>query len=182
MKRLELRPSTEEDCKIFAKWEVTPRVREFFSMDSDRGYDRILKEFRRDSNDPTKRQFTIYNVIEDRLVGRIYITRIDDEDMFMDLTRIYIGEDDDIGKGYGKEAMWLAMEFCFEEMGFHRLMLDHYDGNEIGAQMYKELGFKYEGVARDAVQKDGVFYDLNLMSMLADEYFEAKKKREAEEG
>lgn len=181
MKRLEMRPSTAEDCKVFAKWEVTPRVREFFSMDSGRGYDRILEEFHEHSKDPSKRQFTLYDTIEERPIGRIYITRLDEEDEVMDLTRIYVGEDGDVGKGYGEEAMWLVMKFCFEEMGFHRLTLDHFTGNNIGANLYKKLGFKYEGVAREAVKRDTEYFDLHLMSLLSYEYEEELAKKKAKE-
>lgn len=172
MSRLAMRPSTREDCEMFAKWEATFAVREFFSISEDRCYEEVLEEFEENDKDPTKRQFTLYEETEGRMIGRIYITRLDESDDCFDLTRIYIGDLEERGKGYGEEAMRLVMKYCFEELRFHRLTLDHFTGNEIGACLYKKLGFKYEGIAREAVKKDDKYYDLHLMSLLDREYFE----------
>jgi ribosomal-protein-alanine N-acetyltransferase len=56
-----------------------------------------------------------------------------------------------------------------------RVTLDHYTGNLAG-NLYLKLGFKYEGIMRHAAKKDGKYYDLHLMSMLREEYFDLKKK------
>ena len=40
------------------------------------------------------------------------------------------------------------------------------------AHLYLNLGFQYEGVLRKNCRKNGVLYDVHLMSMLAEEYFE----------
>jgi len=53
-----------------------------------------------------------------------------------------------------------------------RVTLDYFTGNTRAAALYRKLGFVDEGVARNACSKDGVYYDLNLMSILRDEYFE----------
>ena len=52
-----------------------------------------------------------------------------------------------------------------------RVYLDHYTGNP-AAHLYLNLGFQYEGVLRKNCRKNGVLYDVHLMSMLAEEYFE----------
>ena len=49
--------------------------------------------------------------------------------------------------------------------------MDHDTGNP-AAQLYLNLGFQYEGVLRKNCRKNGVLYDVHLMSMLAEEYFE----------
>ena len=46
-----------------------------------------------------------------------------------------------------------------------------FTGNTKAAELYRRMGFVNEGVARNACAKDGIYYDLNLMSMLRDEYF-----------
>ena len=52
--------------------------------------------------------------------------------------------------------------------------LDHYTGNP-AAFLDQSLGFQYEGVLRKNCRKNGILYDVHLMSMLRDEY-EAKYK------
>ena len=64
------------------------------------------------------------------------------------------------------EAM---MGYCFDVLGLERLYLDHYTGNP-AAGLYLSLGFKYEGVLRKNCRKNGILYDVHLMSMLREEY------------
>lgn len=79
------------------------------------------------------------------------------------------------GKGLGKEAMLGIMDYCFNHLGLERLYLDHYTGNP-AAYLYQSLGFKYEGVLRKNCRKNGVLYDVHLMSMLREEYEELYRK------
>ena len=77
------------------------------------------------------------------------------------------------GKGYGRQAMELIMDYCFNELELERLYLDHYTGNP-AAYLYKNLGFQPEGVLRNNCRKNGVLYDVHLLSMLKDEYLNRK--------
>ncbi len=63
------------------------------------------------------------------------------------------------------------MKYLFEELDMQRVTLDYFTGNVKAANLYRRLGFVDEGVARNACSKDGIYYDLNLMSILRDEYF-----------
>jgi RimJ/RimL family protein N-acetyltransferase len=67
--------------------------------------------------------------------------------------------------------MEATMKLCFEDFGMKRVYLDHYTGNP-AAHLYLNLGFQYEGVLRKNCRKNGVLYDVHLMSMLAEEDFE----------
>lgn len=62
------------------------------------------------------------------------------------------------------------MKYCFEDLNLQRLYLDHYTGNPAGF-LYEKLGFQREGVLRKNCRKNGVLYDVHLMSMLREEYF-----------
>ena len=92
-----------------------------------------------------------------------------------ELWRIYIADVQLRGKGLGKEAMLGIMDYCFNHLGLERLYLDHYTGNP-AAYLYQSLGFKYEGVLRKNCRKNGVLYDVHLMSMLREEYEELYRK------
>ena len=62
------------------------------------------------------------------------------------------------------------LKYLFEEMNMERVTLDYFTGNERAASLYKSLGFVSEGLARNACKKDDKYHDLNLMSMLLEEY------------
>lgn len=166
-----LRKSTFEDCSTFAQWETTPAVTKFFTIDDDRDYEEVTREFLQREGDDTKAQFTICLTETDELVGRIYVGNIDTHYDSLDITRIYIANPDMRGKGLGEEALRLALKWAFEEMGCQRVTLDHFSDNVIAAALYKKIGFVPEGTMRDAGKKNGEYVDLCLMSILRDEYF-----------
>ena len=56
-------------------------------------------------------------------------------------------------------------------MHMERVSLDYYTGNKGAKALYEKLGFRNEGIARNATKKDGRYYDLHLMSMLRTEFF-----------
>jgi diamine N-acetyltransferase len=58
----------------------------------------------------------------------------------------------------------------FEEYGAHRLWLDVFDDNQRARYFYKSVGFKEEGVLRDAVRRGDRYDSLVIMSILAGEY------------
>lgn len=176
MTELLLRYSILEDCKHFAEWESTEEVTRFFSIGKDWSYDDVKSTFLTDEKDGSKRQFTICETVDDTPVGRIYVTSINNYTHSLDITRIYIGDLTKRGKGYGRQAMELILDWAFNHMKAHRVTLNHFPGNKKAANLYLSLGFKYEGIARDAAFKDGKYYNLEGLSILEAEYRTFSKK------
>ena len=63
-----------------------------------------------------------------------------------------------------------VMRIAFRELGAHRLFLDVFEDNARARHLYESLGFQYEGVMREAAQRDGHWCNLRLMSVLESEY------------
>lgn len=170
-----IRPTIFSDCSLFAIWEKTTEVTNYFSMDEDRDYEQIVREFISFEIDNKNLQFTIILKDfekEDQIIGRIQISRIDRHADSLDITRIYIGPTNFRRKGYGEEAMRLILEYCFINLHTERVTLDYFQDNEEAAKLYKKLGFQYEGTARNSTKKNGRYYDLKIMSLLRSEYYE----------
>ncbi len=183
-KDLIIRPSRWEDIEIFYPWELEPAVTKFFSIRDGQTMEDVIKKYIADDTDPKAMQFTIcmkpedWNETEDRdaaaasaqPIGRIVLADIEDG-WKAELWRIYIADTALRGKGLGKQSMVAMMSYCFDVLGLQRLYLDHYTGNPASG-LYLSLGFQYEGVLRQNCRKNGVLYDVHLMSMLKDEYYE----------
>lgn len=166
-----IRSSRKEDIELFYEWELKPEVTEFFSIRDGQTMDDVIEKYESDEEDPSAEQFTIC-LKDDTPIGRIVLADII-EGWKGEIWRIYIADTNLRGKGYGKEAMKIMMKYCFEELDFKRLYLDHYTGNP-ASKLYLSLGFKYEGVLRKNCRKNGILYDVHLMSMLREEYDELK--------
>ena len=74
------------------------------------------------------------------------------------------------GHGLGRQILSELMRIAFRELGAHRFFLDVYDDNARARHLYQSLGFRHEGIMREAANRDGKWCDLHLMSILESEY------------
>ena len=88
--------------------------------------------------------------------------------------RIVLHSIEECGRGYGSEAVQLAQKFIFEELNLNRLELQVYSHNSRAIKSYEKVGFKKEGVLRQALFMNNTFSDEIIMSMLRDEYLNKK--------
>lgn len=166
-----IRETEFNDYEYFAKWEVDPVVTKYLSFDEDRTYEQVVTEALYNKFSQEKMDFTIVARESGEPVGRIYISRVDRHSDSLDITKFYIGDHKLWGKGIGREIMTEVLEYCFTFLHMERVTLDYYTGNKRASTLYESLGFKSEGVARNATKKDGRYFDLHLMSMLRSEFF-----------
>ena len=92
MAQIYLRESTFADCEYFAVLETQPAVTQFFTIDADRDYEEVVTEFVHRQDDTDKLQLTVCLRENDKPIGRIYISNIDDHYDSLDITRIYIAD------------------------------------------------------------------------------------------
>lgn len=172
--RISLRPSTFEDLKFFELWEGQTYIREFLTIDDCRDYEEIVTEFIIRVQDNTKMQYTIVINSTNEPIGRVYLSRYDKLSDSIDITRIYIGREDYLKKGYGYESLKALLKFFFEELKLERVTLDFYEDNIKAKTLYEKLNFKSEGIMRHAAKRNNVYANLHAMSILREEYFYTK--------
>ena len=76
-------------------------------------------------------------------------------------------------RGLGRRILRELLLVAFQELDAHRLFLDVFDDNVRARHLYETLGFKYEGIMRDAAHREGRWHNLHLMSILESEYLAA---------
>jgi RimJ/RimL family protein N-acetyltransferase len=110
----------------------------------------------------------------DRLIGTCAFSQLD-ADNGSALFHITIGEADAWGKGYGTEATELMLAHAFTRLPLHRVALTVFEFNTRAIRAYEKCGFVVEGRSREAILREGRYWDEIHMSVLADEW-EARKK------
>ncbi|WP_246938673.1 GNAT family N-acetyltransferase [Bacillus pinisoli] len=75
-------------------------------------------------------------------------------------------------KGYGREALQLAMKLAFQEFNLYRLQLTVFAYNEHAIKLYEQVGFVKEGAYRSFLERDNKRFDLLLYGILREEYFQ----------
>ena len=76
------------------------------------------------------------------------------------------------GQGWGTKIYHALLRFCFAEWNMNRVGLWVLEDNEIAIRLYKGVGFREDGLIRQAVYRDGRYKDYIVMSLLHDEYRE----------
>lgn len=78
--------------------------------------------------------------------------------------------------GYGSEAIKWALEWAFVHAGLHRVALIVAEWNERAIKVYENLGFVLEGRRREALWKEGKWWDSLDMGILSREWAEKNGK------
>ena len=104
-----------------------------------------------------------------RHVGNVALQSIDWVARTAELA-IIVGEKDCRGKGIGREACRLIVRHGFGALGLNRIWLGTMAPNVGMQRVAEELGFKREGVLRQANFHGGAFVDGYLYGLLASEF------------
>ena len=83
---------------------------------------------------------------------------------------IMIGEKDCWSQGYGTDAIKTLLSFAFQNLNLHRVYLRTFEFNSRGQRCFEKCGFKQEGALREAVFRDGRYWDVIEMGILEDEW------------
>ncbi|MBC8591363.1 GNAT family N-acetyltransferase [Wansuia hejianensis] len=83
---------------------------------------------------------------------------------------IVIGTKENLGKGYGTEAIKLLQGFAFNELNLNKLELEVRDYNKRAISCYKKCGFIEEGIIRENYYIDGKYTDTIRMGVLKKEW------------
>ena len=67
------------------------------------------------------------------------------------------------------------IDHCFENLGLHRIEIKCAKENFKSAAVAERLHFRKEGVQRQAELVNGHYFDLNMYSLLQQEWTKAKK-------
>jgi RimJ/RimL family protein N-acetyltransferase len=85
---------------------------------------------------------------------------------------ITIGDKDFWGKGYGRDAVQVLLDYAFRLRNAHKVWLNVNGTNERAIRAYRACGFVQEGRLRQHVWGDAQYVDLVYMGVLRDEWSE----------
>ncbi|MBG9617569.1 GNAT family N-acetyltransferase [Bacillus cereus] len=170
-KTIKLLAMRETDAEVMAMWQEDSEY--LRNVDTDVAFPQSLNEIASDGLLKGRRSnsvsFMVRTVQEDRLIGFVAIHGIEWNNR-TGLLAIGIGDANDRGKGYGKEAIHLILKYAFYELNLHRVGLDVISYNKAAIALYKKIGFQMEGCMIEAVQRDGKCFDRIIMGILRDEW------------
>lgn len=161
----------KEDAETFSSWHNDAGFLRLLDADfaRPRSEDEIQKWFDEWQKDPRQVSFAVRRLDDEAVLGLISLESILWSHGVAWLG-VGIGDREQWGRGYGREAMSLLLKYGFDELNLHRIQLSVFEYNERGIALYEKLGFRREGVFREFMQREGRRYDMYLYGLLRREW------------
>jgi RimJ/RimL family protein N-acetyltransferase len=161
-----LRRHVPSNLRAFQRWYADPEVvRLTRYQDSPMRPEEIERFFAARALGSDSLAMAIHRRDDDRLIGTCALSQLD-ADNGSALFHITIGEKSLWGRGFGTEATRLMIDHAFSGLGLHRVALTVFSFNERAIRSYRSVGFIVEGRAREAIWRDGRWWDEISMSIL----------------
>ena len=161
-----LRRHVPENLPAFRRWYRDPEVARLARyQDGPMALEEIDRFFEARAVGPDSMTMAIHIRATDRLIGTCALSQMDGDNGSA-MYHVTIGEKDAWGRGYGTEATRLMIDHAFGSLGLHRVALAVFEFNERAIRTYASCGFVAEGRAREAIWRDGRWWDELQMSML----------------
>jgi len=113
--------------------------------------------------------FTIVDLMTDEPIGRGLLFGVNAIDGTAQLG-LFIGKKELWDQGFGVEAVRLLLDYGFNLLNLHAIMLGTYAFNRRAQRCYEKAGFRVIGRRRQARLLGGVRHDAILMDILASEF------------
>ena len=170
---VELRRHARENYSLYAAWYGDSEVWHLTSWTSTplnrSAVERMFDEREKSATDDS---FAIYISGDRDPIGVISLMNVSETNASADLS-VILGPSEKRNQGYGADAIRTLLDYAFGELELHRVGLSVFEFNEAAIATYEKLSFRKEGRYREAVKRDGVYYDAILMSILEPEWRES---------
>ena len=166
--RLYLSPVSQDGAELYVKWMNDPCVAKHFAQYSNVVASKNELQWLFEPGSDTQR-YAMVLLEGDVLIGHISIHNIDHlhRNAFIG---IFIGGEEHRGRGCGAEAIRLLLEYGFNTLNLHNIMLSVHADNAAAIACYKKVGFRECGRHREWVFKDGAYVDKLYMGILEHEF------------
>jgi RimJ/RimL family protein N-acetyltransferase len=124
-----------------------------------------LESYLASSQPPSSVMFAICDLETGTYIGNARLASID----YINRTATYgrlLGHPDYKGRGYGTEALILLLRYGFHDLGLNRIWSTMWVENEPSDRSNTKVGMVREGIMREAVYKNGRFWDTVILAML----------------
>ena len=162
---------SRDDAEAFARWSQDAEYLRALDTDYARPYsaETFIERFNPGRESPNGVLFHLRTLVDDRLIGFVALHSIEWNNQ-AGMLSIGIGDPDYRGRGYGSDALRVALRYAFAELNLYRVGLDVIASNLPAIRAYERAGFQREGAARGAVLRDGQRHDRVFMGITHDEW------------
>lgn len=162
-------PDPDRDADIESGWTHDPHYLRHTSLEPARPQSaaQVKEKYAALAKDTggTQFHFSVRTIEDGRLVGFVGIERIAWAHGTANI-QLAIGSPDDCGKGYGSDALQLALRYSFDELNLHRVTAFGFEYNPRAIHFFERAGFVAEVRQRQAIAREGRRWELVVLGLL----------------
>ena len=165
---------SSEDAAIIARWSEDAEYQRLVELRPIRPLspELVVEREKARRGEPGLVEFRLRTLSDDRLIGFAMLYGLDGAHQAGRLAW-GIGEAAYRGKGYGADALQLVLRYAFDELNLHRVGAEVPAYNTRALHVLERAGWRREGVLREALRRDGRWWDLLLLGILRSEWEQA---------
>lgn len=169
-KLVSLIPMTAEDKAEFYSLATTSDGAERWYGKDIPSHEDFFKDWNDDYFDSSKPKLgqCYWIKVENNKIGQINYNAIDEKNKKVELD-IIIGSKNDMGKGYGSDALRTLIAHLFNNFNLNKIYVFARLDNSAALNTYSKVGFVQEGVLRQDEWFNGKFIDRVTFGMLRSE-------------
>lgn len=165
----------EESSKAFSRWNRDSEYTRLLMMtarplNSAKATQKWLEKSIEEIS-PTDFFFTINTLDDDKLLGGLGLG-VESWASREAFVFIFIGDRENWGKGFGTDAMRIALRYAFTELNLWRVSLGVFEYNPRAIRSYERAGFRHEGRVRQYLNHEGRRWDILYMGIQQDEWLQ----------
>ncbi|MBT2692073.1 GNAT family protein [Bacillus sp. ISL-55] len=171
---IELKYFTEEDIPQLITWIDSP---EFLLQWSGTGFtyplthQQLIKYLGEANKEGSEIQaFKVVHVESSKVIGHISLGSINLHNRNARMCRVLIGDKEMKGKGLAPYMVNKLLNIAFLKFGLHKVSLAVYDFNSPALKLYQKIGFRTEGLIREASRIGNDYWSYYEMSILDREW------------
>lgn len=147
---LSIIPITENDIQQIRIWRNKDHIRKNFIYDGiidEEQQKQWFEKYKLTNND------YVFIIKENRelckKIGTVSIYNFSDDLKKAEFGRIFIGDDEAQGRGYGVLASKMICNIAFNQMNLEKLALEVFEDNKAAYHVYEKIGFKKFGLRKN---------------------------------
>ena len=175
-KKVVLRAMEIEDMKTYKEMMNDPEIEKMvngWSLPVSNANQ--LEWFEKAVRDKNNIRFTIQTLMEKEVLGRASLVDLDFKNGSA-YHGIKLKNSAPKKMGYGTDAVMMIMKYAFDELRLHRLDTAIIEYNDASKMLYKKCGWTNEGMKKEAIYKNGTYYNNLIYGILKNDYIATKKK------
>ena len=161
--------ANDEAVQKYLTWMNDFGVTDYTGRSTFMATEQAEKAWLEDATSGKEYTFSIVLLENDKMVGTVGFNKIDNVNRRAVLG-IMIGDDEDKSKGYGTEAINLLLDFGFNYLNMHNIVLTVLADNARARRCYEKCGFKLVGREEEAIYINGKYLDKLYMQILKKDF------------